>query len=106
MVSDTTLMSMPANGLAASWNHLSSATCWSWLRVLGVNSLSAASIAALRSTGGLASAEEPLPAPAELPALPAVPSCCFLPQPLATRTAVAAIIKRLPQLENDVLVRM
>jgi len=52
MVSDTTLMSMPTNGLAASWNHFSSSVCCSRLSVLGWNSVSALSIAALRSTAG------------------------------------------------------
>ena len=33
-------MSMPANGLAASWNHVSSVVCCSLLSVLGWNSAS------------------------------------------------------------------
>src|ERR1041384_8398213 len=45
IVSDTSLICIPAKGLAASRNHLSSATCWSWLSVLGWNSLTHFSIA-------------------------------------------------------------
>src|SRR5215470_12696454 len=83
MVSETTLISIPANGLAASRNHLSSATCWSWLSVLGWNSLTHFSIATFKSTVGGSPDADPLPAPV---------SCRFLPQPpsRAAATAIAA----------------
>src|SRR5882672_3305932 len=92
MVSETTLISIPTNGLAASWNHLSSATCWSRLSVLGWNSLTHFSIAALRSTDGGPAAAEPLPAPA---------SGCFLPQPPAIRRPATAIAAAYHGLRNN-----
>src|SRR3954466_12086322 len=96
MVSDTTLIFMPANGLAASWNHFSSATCWSWLSVLGESSGSHFSIAAARSTGAEPApepAEPPDAGPAPLPALPLPPvsAGCFLLQlPADSAAAVTA----------------
>src|SRR6185503_12274125 len=91
MVSDTTLMSMPTNGLAASWNHLSSVVCCSLLSVLGENSASALLIASARSTGGgLASAVVPLPA---VP-VPVPPSGFFLPQPADHRAAATVATPR------------
>src|SRR3954464_11176123 len=65
MVSETTLMSMPLQGLAASWNQVSSWICASRDRVEGWNSsihlLMVASAAFARMTPGMA---KPAPAAA------------------------------------------
>src|SRR5262245_45083739 len=113
MVSDTTLIFMPANGLAASWNHFSSVVCCSSLSVLGLNSGSHFLTAALRSVGGGAEPADPLPAE-PLPAEPLPPPSVdgFLPHPLATSSAPAAAAVnhhhagRHCLLENGVLVCM
>src|SRR4051794_22755519 len=99
---------MPANGLAASWNHLSSAVCWSLVSVVGWNSANHLGIAAERSTAAAAGAAGPDPGGA-LP-LPAPGSGGFLLNRAAASSAKAAVFAVAPnrhcQLRYAVLVCM
>src|SRR6185369_4547370 len=101
MVSDTTLMFMPANGLADSMNQRSSAICLSRDSVLGWSSPTHFWIAASRPACAAGSGR----GGGCVPPLPPPPSS-FLPHPHAPASAAASTATRAgPMEDNDLRVR-